>query len=226
MDAHTLWTDAAATAEACRRHPFVTGIADGTLARSAFEHYVGQDAFFLDAFARAYALGLAKAPDSASMHTFKALLDGAMEERALHAAYARRWGVDLHPAPSAATRAYTDFLLHVAALEPAGHVVAAMTPCMRLYAHLGQQLAPEARPDSPYLEWVTTYADPAFEQLAATTERLLDDLGGDPAVVADHYHTAMRLELDFFDSAHRAGADRTRTADHHPAPGPSATAGG
>jgi thiaminase (transcriptional activator TenA) len=207
MDARTLWTDARPTAEACLAHPFLTGIADGTLDRQAFEHYVGQDAFFLDAFARAYALGLAKAPDSASMLTFKRLLDGAVDELHLHTAYAERWGVDLDPSPSPATRAYTDFLLHVAALEPAAHVCAAMTPCMRLYAWLGQQLAPVADPGSPYVEWVTTYADAGFEDLAATMERLLDDLGGDTDVVADHYATAMRLELAFFDSAHRSGAE-------------------
>src|SRR3712207_7643856 len=38
---------------------------------------------------------------------------------------------------------------------------AAMTPCMRLYAHLGRSLSPETAGE--YAEWVTTYADPAFE---------------------------------------------------------------
>lgn len=206
MDARSLWASATDVATACRQHPFVTGIADGTLDRAAFEHYVGQDAFFLDAFARAYALALAKAPDRAAMRTLQALLAGAIDELELHAAYARRWGVDLHPSPTPATSAYTDFLLRVAALEPAGHAVAAMTPCMRLYAHLGQSLQPDLDPHSPYAEWVTTYADPGFEDLAGTCEDLLDDLGGDPDVLAGHYATAMRLELAFFDSAHRAGA--------------------
>lgn len=200
-----LWAANEDLANRCLVHPFVTGIADGSLPREAFTHYVAQDAFFLDAFARAYALGLAKAPDVNTMRTFKALLDGVMEEQHLHAGYAERWGVDLAPEPTPATRAYTDFLLAVAALEPVGHVCAAMTPCMRLYAWLGRQLAPDADRDSPYVEWVDTYAADGFDDLAATLEQLLDRLGGDLDTIAAHYRTAMRLEAEFFDSALRMG---------------------
>lgn len=188
-------------AEACRDHPFVQGIATGALDRGAFCFYVGQDAVFLDAFARAYALALAKAPDREAMAAFRALLDGALDELGLHRSYAERWGADLAVDPAPATRAYTDFLLRVAALEPAGAICAAMAPCMRLYAWLGQQLAPVAAPDSPYREWVDTYAAPEFDALARTLEALLDRLGRDEAVERDHYRTAMRLELAFFHAA-------------------------
>lgn len=204
-----LWTANDDLAAECLVHPFVTGIADGSLPREAFTHYVAQDAFFLDAFARAYALGLAKAPNADTMRTFKALLDGVMEEQHLHAGYAERWGVDLAPEPTPATRAYTDFLLSVAALEPIGHVCAAMTPCMRLYAWLGQRLAAGAVDRrSPYVEWVDTYAAEDFHDLASTLEQLLDRLGGDPDTIAAHYRTAMQLEVAFFDSALRMGGPR------------------
>lgn len=193
-------------ATACREHPFLQGIASGDLDRVDFAAYVGQDAAFLDAFVRAYALAIARAPDREAMRAFKALLDGGIEELELHHGYAARWGVDLEPEPAPATRSYTDFLLRVAALEPAGHVCAAMAPCMRLYAWLGQQLHPVTAADSPYREWVETYAQPDFEELARTLERLLDRLGGDPATVADHYRTAMRLELAFFAAPHDAAA--------------------
>jgi thiaminase/transcriptional activator TenA len=188
-------------AVACRDHPFVQGIADGTLGRGAFAFYVAQDACFLDAFVRAYALGVAKAPDREAMASFKALLDGGFEELALHRGYAARWGVELTADPAPATRAYTDFLLRVAALEPLGHLCAAMTPCMRLYAWLGRSLAPVASSTSPYREWVETYADPGFDQLATSLEDLLDRLDGDPAVVAAHYRAAMQLERAFFTAA-------------------------
>ncbi len=62
--------------------------------------------------------------------------------------------------------------------------------------------ATTASPDSPYREWVETYAEPTFEQLATTLEDLLDRLGGEPEVVAGHYRTAMRLELAFFGAIH------------------------
>lgn len=204
MGAGDLFTANLDLAEECLSHPFVQGIATGNLARGAFCFYVAQDAVFLDAFVRAYALALAKAPDREAMHALKALLDGALDELALHRSYAERWGVDIAVEAAPATRAYTDFLLRVAALEPAGHACAAMAPCMRLYAWLGQQLAPRVDDASPYKEWVDTYADPGFDELAAGLEDLLDRLDGDPAAHASHYRTAMELELAFFAAAHRS----------------------
>ena len=192
-------------AEKCLAHPFVQGIADGSLPRDRFVHYVGQDACFLDAFVRAYALALAKAP-RADVAAWKSLLDGALDELGLHAGYAQQWGAELDPAPAPATAAYVDFLLRVATLEPAGHAAAAMAPCMRLYAWLGQQLAPAASPASPYREWVDTYADTGFDALAGEIERLVDRSEGDRAVMAEHFRTAMDLELRFFDAAWRLEA--------------------
>ena len=74
-----------------------------------------------------------------------------------------------------------------------------MTPCMRLYAHLGSGLA--ATSAGPYAEWVTTYADPGFEALAARLEGLLDEHAQDVPAVHAAYRRAMQLELAFFDAA-------------------------
>jgi thiaminase/transcriptional activator TenA len=197
----SLWHRNRVLAEAAREHLFVQGIASGELARATFAHYVGQDAVFLDAFCRAYALGLAKSPDPEGVIAFRELLDAAADELRLHNGYAARWGVDLHQAADPATSAYTDFLLAVAALEPVGHIAAAMTPCMRLYAYLGQQLAAHTKPESPYREWVETYSSGEFEALARRLEVLLDRHGDDHNRLAVLYHRAMELELRFFDAA-------------------------
>ena len=199
----SLWQQNRVLAEAALEHPFVRGIASGELARARFAYYVGQDAAFLDAFCRAYALALAKSPDEEGLIAFRELLDAAADELCLHQGYAARWGVDLHPAPDPATSAYTNFLLAVAAREPVGHIAAAMTPCMRLYAYLGQQLAAQTENESPYREWVMTYSSPQFEALARRLEVLLDRYGGDHDRLAVLYRQAMELELRFFDAASR-----------------------
>ena len=49
-----------------------------------------------------------------------------------------------------------------------------MTPCMRLYAWLGAELQPVTVANSPFREWVETYADPGFQRLAVTLEDLLN----------------------------------------------------
>lgn len=200
--ARRLWADSADLAGAALEHPFVRGLADGTLPRERFAGYVAQDAFFLQAFARGYAMAVVRSPDRAGLEAFADLLAGVREELRLHDGYAARWGIDLatvEPAP--ATAAYTDFLLATAATGGLGETCAAMTPCMRLYAHLGQSLA--GAPHGPYAEWVTTYADPGFEALAATLEELLDRYAADLPAVARAYRRAMELEVAFFEAAWR-----------------------
>jgi thiaminase/transcriptional activator TenA len=196
-----LWAENADLAGAALAHPFVTGIGDGTLPRPRFAGYVAQDAFFLEAFARAYALGVAHSTDRAGLDAFADLLAGVRDELRLHGSYAARWGLDLtRVEPLPATLAYTEFLLATASLGGTALTCAAMVPCMRLYAFLGQSLAPSASAAGDYAEWVTTYADPAFEELAGTLEALLDAAPDTPQVHRA-YRRAMQLELGFFDAA-------------------------
>ena len=198
-----LWQDSAEQAAAARAHPFVRGLADGSLPLPVFQVYVAQDAVFLEGFARAYALALARSPDRATLEAFADLISGVRDELRLHASYAEQWGVGVETAePLPATAAYTDFLLATAALGGVGVTCAALAPCLRLYAHLGQGLDAEAA--GPYAPWVRTYADPAFEALTGTLEDLLDRHAPDTPEVAAAYRRAMALELGFFSAALQA----------------------
>jgi thiaminase/transcriptional activator TenA len=199
-----LWRRSRDLADACLEHPFVQGIASGDLPLERFRVYVAQDAYFLEAFARGYALALARCPDREGLGVLKDLLVGVFEELHLHQGYAERWGISLSPEPLPATSAYCDFLLSTASLEPSGHTVAAMTPCMRLYAFLGQQLSSKLNPESPYREWVETYSGAEVEALASRLEELLGRYGGDPERLAWLYRRAMELELAFFQAAWEA----------------------
>ena len=199
-----LWRRNRDLADACLGHSFVQGIASGELPRERFQVYVAQDACFLEAFARAYGLALARCPDREGLAVFKDLLLGVFEELRLHRGYAERWRISLAPEPLPATSAYCDFLLRTASLEPVGHTVAAMTPCMRLYGFLGQELVPKLGPESLYREWVETYSSADMEALAARLEGLLDRYGGDPERLAWLYRRAMELELAFFQAAWEA----------------------
>ncbi|MGV0802226.1 TenA family protein, partial [Mycolicibacterium elephantis] len=123
----------------------------------------------------------------------------------LHESYAASWGIDMaNVQPAPATLAYTEFLLATAATGGVGVVCAAMTPCMRLYAHIGTTL--DADTAGPYRQWVETYADPGFEEVAALLEKLLDRHVDDLAAARVAYRRAMRLELAFFDAALKPGS--------------------
>jgi thiaminase len=79
-----LWQRNKHLAEACLHHPFVRGLADGTLYPEAFRRYIAQDAFFLNAFARAYALAAARSQDGETLISLCELLNGVLRELQLH----------------------------------------------------------------------------------------------------------------------------------------------
>lgn len=197
-----LWQSNQDLAQACLQHPFVQGIATGTLDRAKFAYYVGQDAFFLEAFARAYSIAAAKAMDWDGFNTFHTLADGVLEELKLHEDYAAKWGVDLHNVePGAATRRYTDFLLATAWGSDVSSITVAMAPCMRLYAFLGQQLATDGIPNHHYADWIRTYSHSDFEELVQKLERLIEQYTHLTDSIKSNYRYAMFCERDFFDAA-------------------------
>jgi thiaminase (transcriptional activator TenA) len=195
-----LWNDNRDLALASLNCDFVQGLKSGLLPADKFKAYIAQDAYFLDAFARAYALAIAYSPDRNGLYQFLELLNGVVYELKLHQQYADRWKVDLSKTiPGPSTTAYIDFLLDTARSGRVDETCAAMTPCMRLYAFLGQELNKSGgRENNQYADWITTYGDPGFEDLASTLESLLDRYAIDEDSVKRIYRQAMKLELNFF----------------------------
>ena len=196
--AQRLWDINGDLAARIRLHDFVQGLGDGSLPIESFKRYVAQDAYFLDAFARAYAFCLANGTSRGDLYTFSELISGVVEELKLHKSYTERLQVDLlGVTPVAATKFYVEFLLNTARRGKLGETLAAMTPCMRLYAWLGQSLA-KTNVAPTYVDWVKTYSDPGFEALAARLEVLLDAHAADTPAVRANYRRAMELEYSFF----------------------------
>lgn len=198
--AQTLWRQNTDWAERILAHRFVQGLGDGSLPVQSFKSYVAQDAYFLDAFARAYAFCLAHGRSRDDLYGFSELIAGVLDELKLHKSYTEKLEVNLdNVRPMVATQAYTGFLLDTARRGQLGETIAAMTPCMRLYAFLGQSLAKKAVAPL-YADWVKTYSDPGFEALSARLEGLLDHHAADTPAVRANYRRAMELEYGFFDA--------------------------
>lgn len=201
--ADSLWMADADLAARCLRHPFVRGLADGSLPLPRYRDYVAQDAFFLRAFARAYELAADRCDDAVGAACYARLRAGVDDELRLHQALARQLRIDLERVvPSDATLAYTEFLLATAALESEAHAAAAMLPCLRLYAWLGAELLPNLTALGPTAEWVRAYGAPEFQELwpvlAARVERAAPAVRAELAV---RHRRAMHLEERFFAQA-------------------------
>ena len=154
------------------QHPFVRGIADGSLPPKRFERWVRQDYLYLKEFARVFAWATAKADRLASMSWYAAVLDLTLnKEMALHREYAARFGITVEELESEemwpTTRAYTDFLVRTAADGDMADLLAALLPCAWGYAWLGAQLAGLERPtDQRYADWIEQYASAEFQDAA------------------------------------------------------------
>ena len=105
--------------EECLRHPFVTGIGDGTLGVEKFQYFMLQDYLYLFDYARVFALGVVKARDPKLMRTFaenvNAILGGEMN---IHRAYMERLGITEDQVfavkPALDNTSYTHYMLAVA----------------------------------------------------------------------------------------------------------------
>jgi thiaminase/transcriptional activator TenA len=193
-------------------HPFVQGIGDGSLDLERFRHWVRQDYRFLVEYCRLFGLAAARAPDLATLTRFADLLQAtARTEMDLHRAYAEELGISpaaLEREPMApTTRAYTDFLVRVAATGDFGELAAALLPCMWGFAEIGQALAARGLPAEPrYAKWIRMYADPEFAALAGWCRELVDRLaaGADAAArrrMEEVFLTSSRYEYSFWEMA-------------------------
>ncbi|MDE0011653.1 MAG: thiaminase II [Candidatus Poribacteria bacterium] len=187
MAQNTKFTDelrlaAAPIWEADLEHPFVRGIADGTLPTEKFKFYLIQDYLFLLDYSRVFAHGVIKASDEATMAIFAQLLDGTLNtEMDLHRGYCEKFGIsaaEMEAAPIApTTHAYTRHLLNVAESGTLAELVAGVLPCQWGYAEIGTTLAEQGgSPEPLYQEWIDMYASPEFLSFGEWLRGLLNGL--------------------------------------------------
>lgn len=193
-------------------HPFVRGIATGTIEPERFRHFVRQDYRFLLDYARALSLAAARAPDAATAARLAALAhETATEELALHRSYAAAWGIAAEEleaeSPSPTTRAYGDFLLETAAHGEFGEAASALLACMWGYSELGRRLAAAGPPaDERCARWIETYADDAFAQLARWCAGVVDEAAAEAGErqrrqMQEAFLVAVRFELTFWQAS-------------------------
>jgi thiaminase/transcriptional activator TenA len=158
--------------EAQLQHPFLRGIADGTLDEERFNRWVRQDYRYLVEFARIFGWAAAKADRLESMIWYASALNLTLDtEMDLHRRAAEDAGIsaaDLEREPMwPTTRAYTDFLVRTAADGDMADLLAALLPCAWGYHYLGERLAEKGRPHNRrYADWIDQYTSEEFTQAA------------------------------------------------------------
>ncbi len=198
--------------EADLRHPFVRGIADGTLPMEKFKFYLIQDYLFLLDYSRVFAYGVIKAPDEATMALFSQLLNETLNtEMDLHRGYCEKFGIsaaEMEQAPVApTTHAYTRHVLNVAQSGTLAELIAGVLPCQWGYAEIGTTLAEQGgSPEPLYQEWIEMYASDEFLALGKWLRSLLNELTAESSSAEKerlkrHFLFSSRYEYLFWEMA-------------------------
>jgi len=194
------------------QHDFVAQLADATLPRASFQHYLKQDYLFLIHFARAFALAAYKSRTLADLRQahegLKAIVD---LELGLHVEYCREWGIseaELEALPEArATMAYTRYVLDTGHRGDLLDLHVALAPCVIGYGEvanwINQRPSTVRGPENPYEAWIAMYESTEFQDAMQAERDWLDARLADvtPArfeELVTVFRDATRLEIDFW----------------------------
>ena len=176
--------------------PFNQELAQGTLSKSAFCHYVIQDSHYFLAYGRALPVCAAKAFDADDIIQFS---EGAkiaiVVERSLHNDFMKEFDISktqFENTPlTLACHHYTSFLTATAWSESYPVVLASLLPCFWIYAEVGKDIVGNSVPNNPYQAWIDTYSGEDFHTAVRNVIATIDKV-------------AARCDADTLEKMHKA----------------------
>ncbi|PSC68404.1 thiaminase II [Micractinium conductrix] len=214
-----VWRSVDGIHSAILAHPFLTGLADGSLDEAAFKFYVVQDSLYLREYGRALAQVASRAPRSDWTAFFsRSSLETCTVESGFHQEFLEHFGTSV-AAETAATRAspncrlYTSFLLATVHERAFYEGLAAVLPCFVVYLEVGKALQQRGSPHPLYQSWITKYGGPEFEGIVLQVVEMVNEVAAElgeaqaQRLVAAPEGSLMRQVLD---------ASLQLAADHTP----------
>jgi thiaminase/transcriptional activator TenA len=201
-----LWAAIEAIYQKTLAHPFLKGLADGTLPHAKFEFYLKQDALYLGAFAQTLNLIAAKSPREDWANTLaQHAIDSIKEKQNLHETILKG-ATATRMAP--ANYAYTNHLLANAQRGTFAEGMAAVLPCYWIYLEVGKELKKRGSKNADYQRWIDNYSDPAYGTSVLAVLRMLNSEANhlaprEKARCKDLFVTSTRYEYQFWDMAWR-----------------------
>ena len=199
-----------ATGTAMAAHPFVVGLAEGTLPDAALRAWVQQDRIFVLQERRVVGALRAHGPPG-GLDRLLAGLDGTLVAEAdafARTAMARGFPADAEPWP--VCLGYTSYLL-CCAYDGVLEGLTAMYAAERAYLDTWTAVAARSPAGSPYREWVDNWTAEPFRAFVGDLGHELDELAGSPSpAVAERlgsvFTGAVRFELAFWEMCWRGQA--------------------
>lgn len=200
------------------RHPFIQGMKDGSLDLKAFKYYMIQDYFYLQEYAKVFAIGISK---SRTMEDLS-FLTGAIsnitwETDHVHTKYMARIGIseeELAQTRSALTNlAYTSYMIAKAHEGDVLNAYIAVLSCSWSYAFIGRLVneeCPNLAESNLYGEWVQAYSSEEYQTMNEGLMKLVDQkcAGLSEERMADLcgiFRICSEYEMKFWDMAYTVG---------------------
>jgi thiaminase/transcriptional activator TenA len=198
-----LWTLAKPIYEKTIEHPFLTGVADGSLPMEKFRYYMLQDAIYLGLYSKALSVLASKAPrDEWAMFFANGSINCIKTERKLHETYFQPQdlkGVKIAPTNAA----YTNHLLATVHAGSFAEGLAAVTPCYWIYAEAGKELKKRGSKSNAYQRWIDQYAGEDFNAAVRQVLAMCDAVGPREPRFEELFVRSVRYEYLFWDMAWR-----------------------
>jgi len=191
-------------------HPFLVGIADGTLSDDVFQYYITQDFHYIRDYGKGLAVIAAKADTTTQSQVFLRhadiciKLEGDLHKDLLHSRGSSPCQAMAAPhAPNCLL--YSSYLLRIAYERPFYEAIAAFLPCYWIYREVGREL--KARGPSPnenFQKWIDTYSGPEFTQTVEEVLEIMDCVATDLSecqrrTLLGHFITSTKMEYMFWD---------------------------
>ena len=202
---------AAPLAAACVNHPFVKGLADGSLSEERFVYYIGQNIHYLKAYQKSLRMLSKRLKKQEHRKRFAAWADETAETEAYTREVFKSFNPRLNDVLliSPTTQLYMGWEAQAVAFMPVHEAVAAVLPCFWSYGEVGKYVARTKKTENNrYADWIAGYDDPAYEK----TVDLAMGIGSDIALgltpeermsMTAAFLRSNRLEWMFWDAAWR-----------------------
>lgn len=189
------------------QHPFIAGLADGSLSSNSFSHYLSQDVLYLKDDNCALEVLSERARDNEQQQFFKRLaVDGLEIEHVLHNEFLHHFQIVPATRKSPVIEAYTRFLLLHSEQSDYEVAVAALLPCFWVYNSVGHNILEKAVADNPYQKWIDTYKGDEYEEYTLDFIRITEKLAISTTSekqekMVQAFVEATQFELSFFEEA-------------------------
>ncbi|KIY68605.1 hypothetical protein CYLTODRAFT_395117 [Cylindrobasidium torrendii FP15055 ss-10] len=172
-------------------HDFTVQLAQGTLPREKFLHFVKQDYHYLKYYARAYGLLAAKSTTFSAIGSATQTILNVLFEIKNHTAFCASFGItqaDLESTEeSPACTAYGAFLLDIGMQGDRPKLLMALLACLLGYGEVGLWITKLAKTNqrsfivegNPYRHWIEDYAGKEYQEAVRLGLELIEQVAAD-----------------------------------------------